>query len=65
MPRTMIRPDQTYCIVKGFVKKMKETAIDNAFRVVVTVTAVVAPVFRTSVSTTWMPRYPVTLKRNP
>lgn len=56
MPSTMIRPDQTYCTVKGLVKKMKETAMDIAFRVVVTVTAVVAPVLRTSVSTTWIPR---------
>lgn len=55
----MIRPDQTYCITNGLLKKIKETATLIAFRVVVTVTAVVAPVVRTSVSTTWMPRYPV------
>lgn len=48
----MISPDQTYCIVNGLVKKINETAMLKAFRVVVTVTAVVAPVDRTKVKTT-------------
>lgn len=56
-------PDQTYCNVNGFVKKINDTAILNAFRVVVTVTVVVAPTIRTSVNTICMPRYPVTLNR--
>lgn len=51
-----MRPDQTYCMVNGLVKKIKETAMLTAFLAVVTVTAVVAPVFLTNVSTTWMPR---------
>lgn len=48
----MISPDHTYCIVNGLVKKMKDTAMLIALRVVVTVTAVVAPVVRTRVRTT-------------
>lgn len=59
----MIIPDQTYCIVKGFVKNIKETAMLIAFRAVVTVTAVVAPVDLTKVSTTCTPRYPVRLSK--
>jgi hypothetical protein len=48
----MIIPDQTYCIVNGFVKNIKETAMLIAFLAVVTVTAVVAPVDLTKVKTT-------------
>jgi hypothetical protein len=48
----MINPDHTYCNVKGFVKKMNETAMLKAFLIVVTVTAVVDPELRTSVRTT-------------
>lgn len=47
-----MNPDQTYCIVNGLVKKINETAMLIAFRAVVTVTAVVAPVVLTRVSTT-------------
>lgn len=38
-------------MVNGFVKKIKDTAMLNAFLVVVTVTAVVAPVALTKVKT--------------
>ena len=59
----MITPDQTYCHVNGFVKNIKETAMLIALRVVVTVTAVVAPVVRTRVKTTCIPKYPVILSK--
>jgi hypothetical protein len=57
----MIKPDHTYWIVKGLAKKMKDTTMLIALRVVVTVTAVVAPVVvapvvLTRVKTTWIPR---------
>lgn len=52
MPSTIINPDQAYCQTKGFSKNINETAMLKAFLVVVTVTAVVAPVVRTRVRTT-------------
>ena len=56
IPKTIIIPDQTYCMVKGLVKNINETAMLTALRAVVTVAATEAPEERTNVSTIWIPR---------
>ena len=43
MPSRTSRPDQTYCIVKGFSKKKNDITIVNTFLRAVTVTVGSAP----------------------
>lgn len=47
---------QTYCIVNGLLKNIKEIIIVTAFRHVVTVTAAKAPQVLTKVNTTCIPK---------
>lgn len=51
-------------MLNGLLKNTKEITIVTAFLMVVTVTAAKAPVVLTKVSTTWIPKYPVTEKIN-